>query len=74
MTDEYARIRAGDVIVGINGNSVTTLEDLFYHIEKEAIPFEPMLFSVTNQDVIEDIAVFVSYKIPTDVFYWLTCM
>jgi S1-C subfamily serine protease len=25
-TDEYGRIRAGDVIVGINGNNVTTRE------------------------------------------------
>jgi S1-C subfamily serine protease len=73
-TDEYGRIHAGDVIVGINGNSVTTLEDLFYHLEKEAIPFEPILLSVNDHGAIEDIAVFVSYKIPMDVFYCLTCM
>ena len=73
-TDEYGRIRAGDVIVGINGNNVTTLEELFYYLEKEAIPFEPILLSVNDHGAIEDIAVMVSYKIPTDVFYCLTCM
>ena len=73
-TDEYGRIRAGDVIVGINGNNVTTLEELFYYLEKEAIPFEPILLSVNDHGAIEHIAVMVSYKIPTDVFYCLTCM
>jgi S1-C subfamily serine protease len=73
-TDEYGRIRAGDVIVGINGNNVTTLEQLFYYLEKEAIPFEQILLSVNDHGAIEDIAVMVSYKIPTDVFYCLTCM
>jgi 2-alkenal reductase len=73
-TDEYGRIRAGDVIVGINGNNVTTLEEMFYYLEKEAIPFEPILLSVNDHGAIEDIAVMVSYKIPTDVFYCLTCM
>lgn len=73
-TDEYGRIRAGDVIVGINGNNVTTLEELFYYLEKEAIPFEPILLSVNDHGAIEDIAVMVSYKIPTDIFYCLTCL
>jgi S1-C subfamily serine protease len=73
-TDEYGRIHAGDVIVGVNGNNVTTLEDLFYYLEKEAVPFEPVLLSVNDHGAIEDIAVTVSYKIPTDVFYCLTCM
>lgn len=45
-TDEYGRIRAGDVIVGANGNDVTTLEELFYYLEKYSIPFEPVLLSV----------------------------
>jgi S1-C subfamily serine protease len=73
-TDEYGNIRAGDVIVGVNGNNVTTLEDLFYYLEKEAVPFESVLFSVNDHGAIEDIGVMVSYKIPTDVFYCLTCM
>jgi hypothetical protein len=73
-TDEYGRIRPGDVIIGINGISVTTLEELFYHLEKEAIPFEPILLSVNDHGAIKDIAVFVLYKIPTDVFYCLTCI
>jgi S1-C subfamily serine protease len=73
-TDEYGNIRAGDVIVGVNGNNVTTLEDLFYYLEKEAVPFESVLLSVNDHGAIEDIVVMVSYKIPTDVFYCLTCM
>jgi S1-C subfamily serine protease len=73
-TDEYGRIRAGDVIVGVNGNNVSTLEELFYYLEKEAIPFEPLLLSANDHGAIEDIAVMVSYKIPTDVFYCLTCV
>jgi S1-C subfamily serine protease len=73
-TDEYGNIRAGDVIVGVNGNNVTTLEDLFYYLEKEAVPFESVLLSVNDHGAIEDIGVMVSYKIPTDVFYCLTCM
>ena len=28
-TDEYGRTRAGDAIVGISGNNVTTLQELF---------------------------------------------
>jgi S1-C subfamily serine protease len=73
-TDEYGRIRAGDVIVGVDGNNVTTLEELFYYLEKEAVPFEPVLLSVNDHGAIEDIAVMVSYKIPSDIFYCLTCM
>jgi 2-alkenal reductase len=73
-TDEYGRIRAGDVIVGVNGNNVSTLEELFYHVEKEAVPFEPLLLSVNDHGAIEDIAVMVSYKIPNDIFYCLTCI
>ncbi|HEX6283097.1 MAG TPA: trypsin-like peptidase domain-containing protein [Nitrososphaera sp.] len=73
-TDEYGKIRAGDVIVGVDGNDVTTLEELFYYLEKDAVPFEPVLLSVNDHGAIEDIAVMVSYKIPSDVFYCLTCM
>jgi S1-C subfamily serine protease len=73
-TDEYGRIRAGDIIVGVDGNNVTTLEELFYYLEKEAVPFEPVLLSVNDHGAIEDIAVMVSYKIPSDIFYCLTCM
>lgn len=73
-TDEYGRIRAGDVIVGVDGNNVTTLEELFYYLEKEAVPFEPVLLSVNDHGAIEDNAVMVSYKIPSDIFYCLTCM
>lgn len=73
-TDEYGRIRAGDVIVGVSGNNVSTLEELFYYVEKEAIPFEPLLLSVNDHGAIENIAVMVSYKIPTDIFYCLTCI
>jgi S1-C subfamily serine protease len=73
-TDEYGRIRAGDVIVGVSGNNVSTLEELFYYLEKEAVPFEPLLLSVNDHGAVEDIAVMVSYKIPADVFYCLTCL
>jgi S1-C subfamily serine protease len=73
-TDEYGNIRAGDVIVGVNGNTVTTIEDLFYYLEKEAIPFEPVVLNVNDHGAIEDVTVLVSYKIPSDVFYCLTCM
>jgi S1-C subfamily serine protease len=73
-TDEYGNIRAGDVIVGVNGNTVTTIEDLFYYLEKEAIPFEPVVLNVNDHGAIEDVSVLSSYKIPADVFYCLTCM
>jgi 2-alkenal reductase len=73
-TDQYGNIRAGDVIVGVNGNTVTTIEDLFYYLEKEAIPFEPVVLNVNDHGAIEDVSVEVSYKIPDDVFYCLTCM
>jgi S1-C subfamily serine protease len=73
-TDEYGNIRAGDVIVGINGNTVTTIEDLFYYLEEEAIPFESVVLNVNDHGAIEDVTVLVSYKIPADVFYCLTCM
>jgi S1-C subfamily serine protease len=73
-TDEYGNIRAGDVIVGVNGNTVTTIEDLFYYLEKEAIPFESVVLNVNDHGAIEDVTVLVSYKIPADVFYCLTCM
>jgi S1-C subfamily serine protease len=73
-TDEYGNIRAGDVIVGVNGNTVTTIEDLFYYLEKEAIPFEPVVLNVNDHGAIEDVTVLVSYKIPADVFYCMTCM
>lgn len=62
VLDEYGRIRAGDVIVGINGNSVSTLEELFYHLEKQAIPFEPILLGLNDHGAIEGIAVFVSTR------------
>jgi S1-C subfamily serine protease len=73
-TDQYGNIRAGDVIVGVNGNTVTTIEDLFYYLEKEAIPFESVVLNVNDHGAIEDVSVEVSYKIPDDVFYCLTCM
>jgi S1-C subfamily serine protease len=73
-TDEYGNIRAGDVIIGVNGNPVTTIEDLFYYLEKEAIPFEPVVLNVNDHGAIEDVNVLVSYKIPADVSYCLTCM
>jgi S1-C subfamily serine protease len=73
-TDQYGNIRAGDVIVGVNGNTVSTIEDLFYYLEKEAIPFEPVVLNVNDHGVIEDVSVEVSYKITDDVFYCLTCM
>jgi S1-C subfamily serine protease len=73
-TDQYGNIRAGDVIVGVNGNTVSTIEDLFYYLEKEAIPFEPLVLNVNDHGVIEDVSVEVSYKITDDVFYCLTCM
>lgn len=74
VTDEYGNIRAGDVIIGVNGNPVTTIEDLFYYLEKEAIPFEPVVLNVNDHGAIEDVNVLVSYKIPADVSYCLTCM
>jgi S1-C subfamily serine protease len=73
-TDEYGNINAGDVIVGVNGNAVTTIEDLFYYLEKEAAPFEPVVLNVNDHGAIEDVSITVSYKIPSDVFYCLTCM
>jgi S1-C subfamily serine protease len=73
-TDQYGNIRAGDVIVGVNSNNVTTIEDLFYYLEKEGIPFEPVVLNVNDHGVIEDVTVLVSYKIPSDVFYCMTCM
>jgi S1-C subfamily serine protease len=73
-TDEYGNIRAGDVIIGVNGNPVTTIEDLSYYLEKEAIPFEPVVLNVNDHGAIEDVNVLVSYKIPADVSYCLTCM
>jgi S1-C subfamily serine protease len=74
ITDQYGNIRAGDVIVGVNGNPVTTIEDLFYYLEKEAIPFQPVVLDVNDHGAIEHVTVSVSYKIPSDVFYCLTCM
>lgn len=73
-TDQYGNIRAGDVIVGINGNTVTTIEELFYSLEKEAIPFEEVILNVNDHGAIENIPVLASYKIPADVFYCLTCV
>ena len=73
-TDQYGNIRAGDIIVGVNGNTVSTIEDLFYYLEKEAIPFEPLVLNVNDHGVIEDVSVEVSYKITDDVFYCLTCI
>jgi S1-C subfamily serine protease len=73
-TDQYGNIRAGDVIVGVDGNNVTTLEELFYYLEKEAIPFEQIVLNVNDHGAIEDVSIEVSYKIPDDVFYCLTCM
>jgi hypothetical protein len=46
----------------------------FYYVEKEAIPFEPLLLSVNDHGAIEDIAVMISYKIPSDIFCCLTCI
>ena len=74
ITDQYGNIRAGDVIVGVNGNPVTTIEDLFYYLEKEAIPFQPVVLDVNDHGAVEHVTVSVSYKIPSDVFYCLTCM
>ena len=74
-TDQYGNIRAGDVIVGVNGNNVTTMEDLFYYLEKEAVPFQPVVLNVNDHGAIEDVVIGeVSYKLPSDVFYCLTCM
>jgi S1-C subfamily serine protease len=74
-TDESGNILcAGDVIVCVNGNNVTILEHLFYYLEKEPFPFEPVLLGVNDHGAIEDIGVMVSYKILTDVFQCLTCM
>jgi len=36
ITYEYGRTCAGDVIVGNSGKNVTTLQELFYYLEKEA--------------------------------------
>jgi S1-C subfamily serine protease len=56
-TDQYGNIRAGDVIVGVNGNAVTTIEDLFHYLEKEAIPFESVVLNVNDHGAIEDVSV-----------------
>ena len=73
-TDQYGNVRPGDVIVGVNGNNVTTIEDLFYNLEKEAIPFESFTLNVDDHGTIVDIPIDASYKATSDVFYCLTCM
>jgi S1-C subfamily serine protease len=74
-TDQYGNIRAGDVIIGVNGNPVNTIEDLFYYLENEAIPFESVVLNVNDHGAIEDVVIEeVSYKIAADVFYCLTCI
>jgi S1-C subfamily serine protease len=74
-TDQYGNIRAGDVIVGVNGNPVATVEDLFYYLEKEAMPFQSVVLNVNDHGVIEDVIIEeVSFKWPSDVFYCLTCL
>jgi S1-C subfamily serine protease len=79
-TDQYGNIRAGDIIVGVNGNNVTTIEDVFYYLEKEAIPtgelfrpFEPILLNVNVAGEIEDVSIEPRWKAVSDVFYCLTC-
>lgn len=73
--DQYGNIRAGNVIVGVNGNPVNTVEDLFYYLEKEAIPFQSVVLNVNELGAIEDVVIGeVSYKLPSDIFYCLTCM
>jgi S1-C subfamily serine protease len=74
VTDQYGNIRAGDIIVGVNGNPVAAKEDLFYYLEKEAIPFQPVILDVNDHGAVEHVSVLVSYKIPEDAFYCLTCM
>lgn len=71
--DQYGNIRPGDVIVGVNGNVVATIEDLFYQLEKEAIPFEEIILNVDDHGVVEDVPILASYKIYDDIFYCLTC-
>jgi S1-C subfamily serine protease len=71
--DQYGNIRPGDVIVGVNGNIVATIEDLFYQLEKEAIPFEEIILNVDDHGVVEDVPILASYKIYDDIFYCLTC-
>ena len=51
------------------------MEDLFYYLEKEAVPFQPVVLNVNDHGAIEDVVIGeVSYKLPSDVFYCLTCM
>jgi len=73
--DQYGNIRPGNVIVGVNGNPVNTIEDLFYYLEKEAIPFQSVVLNVNELGTIEDVVIGeVSYKWPSDIFYCLTCV
>ena len=58
------------VVETINSTAQVTFSDGRSFV----VPFEPLLLSVNDHGGIEDIAVMVSYKISTDIFYCLTCM